>query len=243
MCSSVFRPFIVYATWAAFQDAHYTSARISRRSTRRRCWATRRTPGSARSRRGGRRWLPFSPALLILPFPGLLPLHLLLLPRRLLQGVLGRSAVVRGRRAAQELLGRALVPADPAERPPLLHVHRGASSSCCSPTTSGRRCGSPIRRPAATSSASASARIVLAVNVVLLSSYTFGCHSLRHLVGGAHRRDLEVADLRQACYDCVELPQLDATCCGPGAACSRSASPTSTSGSARWAIWHDLRIF
>ena len=26
--------------------------------------------------------------------------------------------------------------------------------------------------------------LVLVVNVVLLASYTFGCHSLRHLVGG-----------------------------------------------------------
>jgi len=26
--------------------------------------------------------------------------------------------------------------------------------------------------------------IVLAINVVLLSGYTFGCHSLRHLIGG-----------------------------------------------------------
>jgi hypothetical protein len=26
--------------------------------------------------------------------------------------------------------------------------------------------------------------LVLAVNVILLGSYTFGCHSLRHLVGG-----------------------------------------------------------
>ena len=26
--------------------------------------------------------------------------------------------------------------------------------------------------------------LVLAVNVVLLASYTFGCHSLRHVVGG-----------------------------------------------------------
>ena len=57
----------------------------------------------ARSRRGGRRSLPFSPALLILPFPAAVPLHLLLLPRRLLQGVLGRSAGLRRRRAAQEL--------------------------------------------------------------------------------------------------------------------------------------------
>ena len=67
-------------------------ARTSRRSTRRSSSATRRTPGSGRSRPGGRRWLPFSPALLILWAPGRLPPHLLLLPRRLLQGVLGRPA-------------------------------------------------------------------------------------------------------------------------------------------------------
>ncbi len=29
--------------------------------------------------------------------------------------------------------------------------------------------------------------IVLLVNVVLIASYTFGCHSFRHLIGGAHR--------------------------------------------------------
>jgi hypothetical protein len=45
--------------------------------------------------------------------------------------------------------------------------------------------------------------IVLAVNVCLLSSYTFGCHSLRHLIGG--RRD-EISKTSGACqkaYDCV----------------------------------------
>src|SRR5438067_632030 len=40
--------------------------------------------------------------------PGVLPAHVLLLPRRLLQGVLGGSAVVHRRRAAIELLGREL---------------------------------------------------------------------------------------------------------------------------------------
>src|SRR3546814_13668829 len=40
---------------------------------------------------------------------GALPADVLLLPRRVLQGVLGRSAVVRGRRAALELLGRELL--------------------------------------------------------------------------------------------------------------------------------------
>jgi hypothetical protein len=28
--------------------------------------------------------------------------------------------------------------------------------------------------------------IILCVNVVLLAGYTFGCHSLRHIIGGRH---------------------------------------------------------
>ncbi|MGH7898007.1 MAG: succinate dehydrogenase [Candidatus Binatia bacterium] len=44
--------------------------------------------------------------------------------------------------------------------------------------------------------------LVLAANVVLLSAYTLGCHSLRHLVGG--RRDLlSRAPLSKKCYGCV----------------------------------------
>ncbi len=43
---------------------------------------------------------------------------------------------------------------------------------------------------------------VLALNVTLLGSYTFGCHSLRHLVGGRHDCISESAT-RQTAYDCV----------------------------------------
>jgi hypothetical protein len=62
--------FVVYATWAAFQNAHYSFGPICRPSTRRNSSVIPRTPGSAQAG-----WwpalLPFSPALLILPFPGL----------------------------------------------------------------------------------------------------------------------------------------------------------------------------
>jgi len=44
--------------------------------------------------------------------------------------------------------------------------------------------------------------IVMAANVCLIAGYTFGCHSLRHLVGG--RLDqLSHAPLREKCYNCV----------------------------------------
>ena len=44
--------------------------------------------------------------------------------------------------------------------------------------------------------------LVLALNVVLLGSYTLGCHSLRHLVGGRHDC-VSGLGLRRAGYDCV----------------------------------------
>ena len=44
--------------------------------------------------------------------------------------------------------------------------------------------------------------IVLAINVVLLSGYTFGCHSLRHLIGG-FRDNLARSRSSFACYRCV----------------------------------------
>jgi len=44
--------------------------------------------------------------------------------------------------------------------------------------------------------------IVLAVNVVLLGSYTFGCHSGRHILGG-HADEVSKSAVRQACYNCA----------------------------------------
>jgi hypothetical protein len=44
--------------------------------------------------------------------------------------------------------------------------------------------------------------LVLAINVVLLGNYTFGCHSLRHLVGG-RLDEISKAPVRQKTYDCV----------------------------------------
>lgn len=43
--------------------------------------------------------------------------------------------------------------------------------------------------------------IILAVNVVLLSSYTLGCHSFRHLVGG-FRDEISKAPVCQMAYAC-----------------------------------------
>ena len=44
--------------------------------------------------------------------------------------------------------------------------------------------------------------LILAINVVLLGGYTFGCHSLRHLIGGFMDR-LSGKPVRFAAYKCV----------------------------------------
>lgn len=44
--------------------------------------------------------------------------------------------------------------------------------------------------------------VVLAANVVLLASYTFGCHSLRHLVGGV-RDEISKSSLCAVSYACT----------------------------------------
>ncbi len=44
--------------------------------------------------------------------------------------------------------------------------------------------------------------LVLVGNVILLGSFTFGCHALRHLVGGG-RDELPKGAVGKGCYDCV----------------------------------------
>jgi len=39
------------------------------------------------------------------------------------------------------------------------------------------------------------------VNVILLSSYTLGCHSMRHLVGG-RKDEVSKSPISDACYSC-----------------------------------------
>jgi hypothetical protein len=44
--------------------------------------------------------------------------------------------------------------------------------------------------------------VIMAVNVTLLASYTFGCHSLRHIVGGWMDK-FSGRPVRKTAYDCV----------------------------------------
>jgi len=44
--------------------------------------------------------------------------------------------------------------------------------------------------------------LVLTINVILLGGYQFGCHSLRHLIGG-NLNLMSNAPIRQTGYECV----------------------------------------
>jgi len=44
--------------------------------------------------------------------------------------------------------------------------------------------------------------LVLTANVILLAGYTFGCHSLRHLIGGKNDT-ISDKPIQKACYGCV----------------------------------------
>jgi hypothetical protein len=91
---------------------------------------------------------------------------LLLLSRRLLQSLLGRSTGVCRGRTAFGLSRRAKISTYFAERPPILLI------PCAVGADGSRHFGIGV------------GTLVLVLNVILLGGYTFGCHSLRHLVGG-----------------------------------------------------------
>ena len=181
--------FVVYATWAAFQGDHYTygpylspfyspelfgSSPHSWFGPKPASW-----PG----------WLPFSPALLILPIPAFFRVTCYYYRGAYYKAFWADPAVVHRRRAAFELLGRELVSARPAERPSLHAVPFGRVLLILAfdvwkafwftdPATGAVSFGIGV------------GTLVLATNAVLLSGYLFGCHSMRHVVGGCVDRVL-----------------------------------------------------
>ncbi len=192
--------FIVYATWAAFQNAHYTygpylspfySPELFGDSPH--AWFGPKPawwPG----------FVPFSPALLILPFPGLFRLTCYYY----------RGAYYKAFWADPPSCGvgepRASYWGERSFPLILQNVHRyfmyvallfivmlsyDVWKALWFPNASG-----------GVSFGIGIGTLVLATNVVLLSSYTLGCHSLRHLVGG-YLDEPSKRPARATAYRCV----------------------------------------
>lgn len=193
--------FLVYATWAAFQNAHYEFGPYLSPF-----YSPVLFGDSAHAWFGPQpgwwpRWLPFSPALLILPAPAGFRLTCYYYrgayykafwadppncavgePR---SGYRGESAfpliVMNVHRYLLYLALAFLV---------ILSYDVWNALWFTDPATGRMEFGIGV------------GTLVLAVNVVLLGGYTLGCHSLRHLVGGYLDR-MSGAPARRMSYQCV----------------------------------------
>lgn len=206
--------FIVYATWAAFQNANYSYGNYLSPFYSPEVWGS--SPHAIFGPKPG--WwptfLPFSPALLILPFPALFrftcyyyrgayykafwadpPACAVGEPRKGYTGENGLPLIMQNvhRYFMYAALIFLLFLAHDAwksfwfwDETALGYDPRGLGPFPNVPTHFGIGLGS----------------LILTLNFVLLSFYTLSCHSLRHLIGG--RRDcLTSKPVSLACYSCV----------------------------------------
>jgi hypothetical protein len=193
--------FIVYVTWAAFQGDHYTYG-----SYLSPFYSPVLFGDPAHAWFGPKpawwpEWLVFSPALLILPFPGLFrftcyyyrgayykafwadpPACAVGEPRHGYRGERWLPLVAQNVHRYFLYVG-------------LIFLAILAYDACMAlwfvdPATGREELGVGV------------GTLVLVVNVLLLGSYTLGCHSLRHLVGG-YLDQLSRAPVRKAAYDCA----------------------------------------
>lgn len=177
----VFTSFIVYATWAAFQNEYYA-------------YGSYLSPfyspeffGSSPHALFGPKpgwwpgWLPFSPALIILPFPGLFRFTCYYYRGAYYKAFWGDPLACTVGEPRKTYWGENSLPLI------LQNVHRyflyiavvfigllahDAWKAMWFVDNGVETFGIGV------------GTLVLTANVVLLGSYTFGCHSLRHLVGG-----------------------------------------------------------
>jgi hypothetical protein len=177
--------FVVYATWAAFQNAHYTygpylspfyAPEIFGDSPH--AWFGPK-PGWIPA------WIPFSPALLILPFPGLFRFTCYYYRGAYYKAFWGDPPACSVGEPRNAYRGEQSFPLI------LQNAHRyfmwiavgflfllsydvWLALWFTNPATGETQLGIGL------------GTILLAVNVVLLSCYTLGCHVMRHIVGGVH---------------------------------------------------------
>src|SRR5215469_18146059 len=193
--------FVVYTTWAAFQGKNYY-------------WGPYLSPFYSPELFGASphawfgpmptwwpAWLPFSPALLILPFPGLFRLTCYYYRGAYYKAFWADPPSCAVGEPRSSYWGERSFPLI------MQNVHRYFLYVALgflvvlswdvwkalwfpNPATGGTSFGIGI------------GTLVLALNVVLLAGYTFGCHSLRHIVGGYLDR-MAGRPVQRTLYNCT----------------------------------------
>jgi hypothetical protein len=179
---SVFTAFIVYATWAAFQNAHYEYGPYLSPFYAPVLWGDSSHAWFGPQPAWWPAVLPFSPALLILPFPGLFRFTCYYYRGAYYKAFWADPPNCAVGEPRTSYLGENSFPLI------LQNIHRyflylalpflfvlayDVWQALWFPDgAGGRTFGIGV------------GTIVLAVNLVLLTGYTLGCHSFRHLVGG-----------------------------------------------------------
>ena len=193
--------FVVYATWAAFQNRNYTYGPYLSPF-----YAPELFGDSPHAWFGPKPawwpgWLPFSPALLILPFPGLFRFTCYYYRGAYYKAFWADPPNCAVGEPRKSYWGEARLPLI------LQNVHRYflyiaiiflgllaydvyLATQWTDPATGQTSFGIGV------------GTLVLALNVVLLGGYTLGCHSFRHLVGGVLDQPSR-APVRKKAYDCA----------------------------------------
>jgi hypothetical protein len=199
-----FSTFIVYSTWAAFQNQHYYLDKGGENYLS--PFYSPELFGSSPHAVFGPKpawwpgWMPFSAALLILPFPGLFRFTCYYYRGAYYKAFWADPPSCAVGEPRKSYWGENSLPLI------MQNVHRYALyfalifivllfidfvQACrFKDAQGGWHFGLGV------------GTFVLLLNVILLGSYTFGCHSLRHLVGG-YRDQLANAPTQKAAYDCV----------------------------------------
>jgi hypothetical protein len=190
--------FVVYATWAAFQNQHYTFGPYLSPF-----YSPELFGDSLHAWLGPRpsiwpTWLPFSPALLILPFPGLFRVTCYYYRSAYYKAFWADPPSCGVGEPRSTYLGENSFPLI------LQNVHRYfLYAALLFLIVLGYDVWKALWFTDASGTVSFGIGIgtlILLANVVLLGGYTFGCHSLRHLVAG---KCDEMSPARSTAFRCA----------------------------------------
>ena len=195
----VLTAFIVYATWAAFQNAHYTYGSYLSPFYSPELFGDSPHAWFGAKPSAWPRWLPFSPALLILPFPGLFRFTCYYYRGAYYKAFWADPPNCAVGEPRKSYLGENSFPLI------LQNVHRYFlyiavvflvilsydvwKAMWFATPGGGRQFGIGV------------GTLVLAANVVFLTCYTLGCHAMRHVSGG-FTDELSKHPARRVAYDC-----------------------------------------